>query len=133
MNRKRSALKVLTNTVKSVKKCDKRSLFAKKSDTETKCKSPLYDTSFGRDEEFGHFGCTGQEKDVLPVSMTCNIDMLSNFFNSKNSDEGDWFIDDYNNIMINKVKDTFEKFGEPEHCLPSLPVMDFNFPEILNF
>lgn len=46
------------------------------------------------------------------MSMTCNMDMLSDFFNSKNNDKGDFFIDDYNNIMINKIKNTFEKFGK---------------------
>lgn len=38
--------------------------------------------------------------------------MLSDFFNSKNDDEKDWFFEDYNNIMVNKIKKTFEEFGK---------------------
>lgn len=39
--------------------------------------------------------------------------MLSNFFKSNDDDnEKDWFLEDYNNIMINKIKNTFEKFGK---------------------
>lgn len=90
--------------------------------------------------------------DFLPPSMTCNIGMLSNFF-SRNYDESDWFLEDFNNVMIDKIKDTFEHFGkdygllcivfiilnllylyiilgEPEinHSFPSLPTMDFPEP-----
>lgn len=43
--------------------------------------------------------------------MTCNIGMLSNFFN-RNYDESDWFLEDYNKVMVNKIKDTFEMFGK---------------------
>jgi len=140
-NRKQSALKVLTNTVQSTKRSDGKSLKQlrvmpmQKFETETKCHSPLQDTAFNQHEEFDHFGCVTQEKDFLPSSMTCNIGKLSDFFSSKSDDEGDWFIDDYNNIMNDKIKDTFEQFGEPkvEHCLPSLPVLNFDFSEVLHF
>jgi len=37
--------------------------------------------------------------------------MLNDIFGSKN-DDGDWFLDDYKNVMINKIKDTFDKFGK---------------------
>lgn len=87
--------------------------------------------------------------------MTCNIGMLSNFFSTKDDDESDWFLEDFKNIMEDKVKNTFEKFGkncfvyckklfstiylffvlgEPDEdnsylsSLPPLPVLDF--PEI---
>lgn len=49
--------------------------------------------------------------DILPSSMTCNIGMLSNFF-SRKDDESDWFLEDYNNIMNNKIKNIFEHFGK---------------------
>lgn len=50
--------------------------------------------------------------DCLPASMTCNIGMLSDFFNSKNDNQSDWFLEDYNNTMVNKIKNTFEDFGK---------------------
>lgn len=53
--------------------------------------------------------------DFLPPSMTCNIGMLSNFF-SRNYDESDWFLEDYNKVMVNKIKDTFEHFGKNYGC-----------------
>jgi len=43
--------------------------------------------------------------------MTCNIGMLSNIFDSK-SDESDWFLEDFNNIMKGKIQKTFEDFGK---------------------
>lgn len=46
--------------------------------------------------------------------MTCNIGMLSDFFNSKNDNKSDWFLEDYNNTMVNKIKNTFEDFGKYE-------------------
>lgn len=87
--------------------------------------------------------------------------MLSDFFSSKNDDKDDFFVDAYNDVMINKIKNTFEIFGkylyliwwsvlllilfvclfvilqgeeaDVEHCLPPLPVLDFDFSETLNF
>lgn len=50
--------------------------------------------------------------DSLPSSMTCNINMLSDFFNFKNGDDSDWFLEDYNNIMFDKIRNTFDKFGK---------------------
>jgi len=44
--------------------------------------------------------------------MTCYIDMLSNFFSIKNDNNSDWFLEDYNNNMINKIKRRFEDFGK---------------------
>jgi hypothetical protein len=44
--------------------------------------------------------------------MTCNIDMLSDFFSTKNDVENDWFLEDYNNIMINEINNTFDNFGK---------------------
>lgn len=38
--------------------------------------------------------------------------MLSNFFSRNDDDQSDWFLEDYNNIMINKIKNTFENFGK---------------------
>lgn len=55
-----------------------------------------------------HFLCFS---DSLPSSMTCNIDMLSDFFSTKNNEESDWFLDDYNNVMVNEIKNTFNNFG----------------------
>lgn len=51
--------------------------------------------------------------DFLPPSMTCNIGLLSDFFSGNNDvDDNDWFLEDLNNIMINKVKNTFDNFGK---------------------
>jgi len=63
--------------------------------------------------------------------MTCNIGMLSEFFGGNNNDTSDWFLEDYNTIMIDKIKNKFDTFGEPEiECVfPSSPVMDF--PEFI--
>jgi len=44
--------------------------------------------------------------------MTCNIGMLSDFFSSKNDDKNDFFLDTYNDGMINKIQNTFETFGK---------------------
>lgn len=38
--------------------------------------------------------------------------MLSNFFSTKNDEESDWFLEDYNNIMINEINNTFDNFGK---------------------
>lgn len=88
--------------------------------------------------------------DILPPSMTCNISMLSNFFSRNDDDRSDWFLEDYNNVMINKIKNTFEHFGrvfnsfwiykyikyffflgEPnvENTFPPMPIMEF--PELV--
>ncbi|CAH1738584.1 unnamed protein product [Aphis gossypii] len=136
-NRKKSALKVLTNTVQSIKKSDGKGLKQlkvlpmKNFETEIKCKSPLQDFNYNQNEEFNHFDCTTQENDILPPSMTCNIGMLSEFFGGNKNDTSDWFLEDYNKIMINKIKNQFDNFGEPEiECsFPSSPVMDF--PEFM--
>lgn len=64
-NRKQSALKVLTNTVQSIKKSDDNNLKqskvvpVKKFDTETKCKPVLHDNQI---EELGHFDCKTKEE-----------------------------------------------------------------------
>lgn len=51
--------------------------------------------------------------ECLPPSMTCNIGLLSKFFSgSKDVDDNDWILEDLNNIMINKIKNTFENFGK---------------------
>jgi len=135
-NRKQSALKVLTNTVQSVKKSDCK---VSKPDNslkilpmkkfETEIQSPSQDMIYNEIDEFDHFDCIPLEKDFLPPSMTCNIEMLSNFFNTKNDDNSDWFLEDYDN----KIKKTFEDFGELdiEHppALPPMPIMDF--PEFI--
>ncbi|CAI6351513.1 unnamed protein product [Macrosiphum euphorbiae] len=136
-NRKKTALQVLTNTVQSTKKSDGKGLKQlkvlpmKHFETEIKCKSPLLDFTSDLNEEFNHFDCRTQENDVLPPSMTCNIGMLSEFFGGNNNDTSDWFLEDYHNIMIHKIKNQFDNFGEPEidYSFPSLPVMDF--PEII--
>lgn len=44
--------------------------------------------------------------------MTCNINMLSDFFNFKNGDDSDWILEDYNKIMLDKIQNTFETFGK---------------------
>jgi len=49
--------------------------------------------------------------DILPPSMTCNIGMLSDFFGGNKNDTSDWFLEDYNKIMINKIKNQFDHFG----------------------
>jgi len=135
INRKQTVLKVLTNTVHSIKKsaskCAKsydnlKVLPMKNFETEIKCKSPTQNIMYTEND---HFNCIPLEKNFLPPSMTCNIDMLSNFFSIKNDNNSDWFLEDYNNNMINKIKRTFEDFGEPdiEHSLelPPMPIMDF--------
>jgi len=48
---------------------------------------------------------------MLPPSMTCNIGMLSEFFGGNNNDTSDWFLEDYNTIMIDKIKNKFDTFG----------------------
>jgi len=66
-NRKKTALKVLTNTVQSSKKSDGKGLKQlkvlpmKNFETEIKCKSPLQDFTYDQNEEFNHFDCTTQE------------------------------------------------------------------------
>jgi len=50
--------------------------------------------------------------DVLPPSMTCNIGILSEFFGGNNNDTSDWFLEDYHNIMIHKIKNQFDNFGK---------------------
>lgn len=52
--------------------------------------------------------------DFLPASMTYNIGMLNDFFSSKNDDENDFLLNDYNNnsIISDKMKNTFEQFGK---------------------
>lgn len=52
--------------------------------------------------------------DFLPASMTCNIGMLNDFFSSKNDDENDFLLHDYNNnsIISDKMKNKFEQFGK---------------------
>ncbi|XP_022163225.1 uncharacterized protein LOC111028778 [Myzus persicae] len=136
-NRKKTALKVLTNTVQSTKKSDGKGLKQlkvlpmKNFETEIKCKSPLQDFTYDQDEEFDHYDCTTLENDALPSSMTCNIGMLSDFFSCNNNDPRDFFLEDYHSIMIEQIKNQFDNFGEPEveYSFPSLPVMDF--PEII--
>lgn len=66
-NRKKTALKVLTNTVHSTKKSDSKGLKQlkvlpmKHFETEIKCKSPLQDFTSDPNEEFNHFDCRTQE------------------------------------------------------------------------
>ncbi|XP_050436588.1 uncharacterized protein LOC126843243 [Adelges cooleyi] len=134
-NRKKTALQVLTNTVQSSKKPDGRRLKTtkivpmQKLETEVTCRSPFQDITHEQNEDLTHFGCIShQEKDILPSSMTCNINMLSDFFNNNTiNDENDWFLEDYKNTMIDQVKNTFENFGEPEikFEFSSLPLMEF--------
>ncbi|XP_025416647.1 uncharacterized protein LOC112687888 [Sipha flava] len=133
-SRKKNALKVLTNTVQSTKKSGSNGLKQLKVlpminfETGDKCKSVLKDNSYN--EEVNHFECTTFEKDSLPDNMTCNIDMLSDFFSTKNDVENDWFLEDYNNIMINEINNTFDNFGnDQEYYFPTLPIMDF--PEFI--
>lgn len=44
--------------------------------------------------------------------MTCNIGILSEFFGGNNNDTSDWFLEDYHNIMIHKIKNQFDNFGK---------------------
>jgi len=67
-NRKQNALKVLTNTVQSIKKSDDKNLKQskvvpmKKFDAETKCKSVLHNTVSNQIEELGHFDCMTKDE-----------------------------------------------------------------------
>ncbi|XP_050545097.1 uncharacterized protein LOC126907679 [Daktulosphaira vitifoliae] len=139
VNRKKTALKVLTNTVQSAKKSDGKGLKVpkvlpmKKFETQSKCRSPLQDITHDQmNEDITHFGCMKyQEKDCLPSNMTSNISMLSDFFNTHSfNEEDDWFIEDYKNTMVAKIKNTFEYFEKPdiEMFLSPLPIMEF--PEV---
>ncbi|VVC40610.1 Hypothetical protein CINCED_3A021152 [Cinara cedri] len=137
VNRKQSALKVLTNTVQSTKKKSPnkslknlKAFTMDKFEMDVKCKSPSADISYNQNnDEFNHINCSSLlENDSLPSSMTCNIGMLSDFFNFKNGNDN-WFLEDYNKIMINKIQNTFENFGEPDmepYSLPPMPKMDFS-------
>ncbi|XP_050420422.1 uncharacterized protein LOC126833251 [Adelges cooleyi] len=138
-NRKNTALKVLTNTVQSSKKSNGKGLKIQKTVPmqkfvpEVQCSSTLQVLTHEQNEELTHFGCMShQSEDTLPSSMTCNIAMLSDYFNTNtiNDDKDDWFLEDYNKIMKDKIKNTFEYFGKPEIEVPllSLPLMEF--PEI---
>lgn len=68
--------------------------------------------------------------DFLPSSMTCNLDLLSDFFSSKD-DESDWFLEDYNNIMIDTIKNTFDNFGKYFKVLSNYLKLFFNWAFIL--
>lgn len=67
-NRKKSALKVLTNTVHSTRKPDGKCikqlkvLPMQKFETESKCKSPSQYMTYNDNDEFNHFDCIAQEK-----------------------------------------------------------------------
>lgn len=70
-NRKKTALRVLTNTVQSTKKCDGKGLKQlkvlpmKNFDSEVKCKSPLKNINNELNEELEHFGCVKLENGTV--------------------------------------------------------------------
>lgn len=68
-------MRVLTNTVQSAKKSDRKGLKQgkvlpmKKFETEVKCKSPLKNVSNDTNEELEHFGCAALENGMVLIKF----------------------------------------------------------------